>query len=633
MGKKAALKVNLDYYYAEDDDDYWDEDDQLLPKKPQPPPPVTREPSHSSKNSQQKAETVHGIRKSASKETSRTTSSIQLYHRRPVGRPFSTLLLEHGHESLIFYLACFLGMRDISALSCVNRQLEEALSSESLYCQPSAMLLPCLEDSPLPRLSTPRLARSLALESSTLFQMRSSNFSREKTIRQIQNIQRDGHVVDSILSPSGSRITCLGDDGSIRSYRVSAEPVHSNEAPAILGTKQIVPNDCIGVIASCLSHRHCAVLSMPSTGIRRYIVSVASTADLTSNNVIAWQKDLIIPVSVRGSMLGNTGSNQEPCLKIDETRQQLVVVFRTYLFVLSLTTGEAEWEHTIEHTNWDACIIHDTFLVAIAGQKRKKQLIIYCLDRKSLVASGRLPSATNCAGETTTSTSSSTGGASTGRVASIQITVFAERIWFTYDLQLFCTGCIFRRLNRWRNTERSADHMEGVHSAALRINQFHSTMPLNAPHKPVLRQYSGLLYLANGPLIKIFAAASVQSRGPDQQPTIQPTHVLCAEGDVDCFQADCTKIICVVSTEKKQRVEVFLNPNVVVTGGKSSLFHSICIKNADVFRNRQELRDIEFRSGRLLVTALRTSQVYPYYVQSFASSQQSQLRVYDLLEI
>ena len=75
MGKKASLKVNLDYYYADDDDDYdddyWDEDDKLLPKTTSS---VTREPSNKVHS---QVETVHGTRKGHSKDGS-SANSIQL---------------------------------------------------------------------------------------------------------------------------------------------------------------------------------------------------------------------------------------------------------------------------------------------------------------------------------------------------------------------------------------------------------------------------------------------------------------------------------------------------------------------------------------------------------------------------
>ena len=254
-------------------------------------------------------------------------------------------------------------MRDISAVSCVNRRLHQTLASASLYTQSSRLLLPCLKESPLPPLSQPRLARSLALEASVLFQRRpKSNGSREKALRQVQHIPDGGRIIQSILLKSGSHIACLLEDGSMCQYHVASE------STTPFSKRHVLPEGCLGVLASLLIPSYCAILSMPSTGMRRYVVSVARTDNSSSTykSCGTWQQDLILP-STSGSVSLVASSCYKPRLQVSGKR--LVAVVRTHMWVLSLTNhGQVIWDRAIDAPGWHAWTIHENFVVALTGR-------------------------------------------------------------------------------------------------------------------------------------------------------------------------------------------------------------------------------------------------------------------------
>ena len=256
----------------------------------------------------------------------------------------------------------------------------------------------------------------------------------------------------------------------------------------------------------------------------------------------------------------------------------------------------------------------------------KTELQIFCLDQQRVVAQGCLVPAGSGNQAATALT--------TTNVSAAQLTFFGDRIWMSHKHHLYCTGCIFRRFNR---QQEALDDGVDVKSyplipnlPPLRIKQFHMVMMMNAS-QPKLKTYGNFLYLADGPLIKVFHSSQLDSLASDNW---QPNHVFCAEGTVESIQADEAKIVCAISSEKKQRVEVFWHPHLDLSvGKKSALNHSVYIKNAEVFRNRYEMQCVTFRGSRLLVASSRILHAYPYYANHYmASARQSQLRVFSFVE-
>lgn len=607
MGKKASLKVNLGYYLDGDDEDYWDDDNDRLSQARRP---VRREQAVSKPASCRTSHqtTIYGIKqRRGTTKNFESSRKLHLYYRRPDGRPFQTLILDHVHDCVLQYMAAFWTIREISAVSCVNQRLHQIFANPLMYAQNSPLLLPCMKDCPLPPLSDPQLARSLALEASMLFQ-KPSNGSREISLRQLQHISDCGRLVESRLSRSGSHMVCLLEDGSLQQYPVASQ------FSATRSTQQILPNDCLGILASCMTQSYCAILSMPSTGIRRYIVSVGSV-DIRRST---WHQDLVLPPADGISLVGSSSHG----LQIKMDGERLMVVVKNHLWVLSLGTGEILWNHSIVPPGWHAWTTHKTYVIAMSEGKGKNELRVYCMQRKCLVAQGSVHATSKRQQQDSHNVA----------ISSISpfVKVFSDRIWFVYRRQVYSTGCIFRRLDRQWEKNVHFGINRAVPEQALRIKQLNPVATLNSS-QPLLCDHGNLLYLADGSLIKIFTSSQFDDLGFE---CWRPSHVLCAEGTVTSLQADRTKVVCTISTEKKQRVEIFWHPRLTLTGCTTvGVNHSVCIKNAEVFWNRQELQQVDFQRGRLLVASSRTSQAYPYYTTHLtATARQGQLRVFSLIK-
>jgi len=173
-GKKASRKLHLnydlddvqgggdDYYYdycSDDDYERNGEEDRiqcsnspgLAIKQPSPhgqrkesiEKPVVKSFHNNTQNHNDFANT-NPQKKDAPPPMIPTRNVVRLYHKRPRGKHFSTVLLEGGHESALLHIASFLDLRSISALSCTNKCWHQTLANPNLYCSCSVMLLPCV---------------------------------------------------------------------------------------------------------------------------------------------------------------------------------------------------------------------------------------------------------------------------------------------------------------------------------------------------------------------------------------------------------------------------------------------------------------------------------------------------------
>lgn len=576
-----------------------------------------------------------------SSSAERACTKERLYYRRPVGKPFSTLLLDYGHESILLHIASFLAIRSISALSCVSQRLDKILAEDALYCQASSMALPCMKEGPAIPLSISgsRRARSLALES-TLF-WKSHNQSRERSLTNILTIpHRVGSMLDSRLSMYGNAVTYTTDNGDILSCRLSnASQVtssnHHQQGASIYSkptiSKRLFPKDSLGVISSCCAGVHRAVLYMPSNGLRRYVLSVGSITN-SSTNGINWQRD-IIQTSTSSSpgccsqplppkALSGHISRQRYSVKIDALGRWVIVAFKNHVAVFSGSDGSVAWEFSLEkeHQDWYTWILHGRYIVAITSSR--KHLLIYSLELRRRVASGQMPPKQH----RRRGQRSSNSNLQEGQVPTIL--VCGERVWWVQHFNLICTGCIFRRLDR-QCTQTTAD--EQIIAKELRIKQFH-VVALLRNEQPILKDYRETIFVADGDLIKIFKperlASVLSSFG--KCATIDPCLVLSAEGTINFLQADSTKIVCGVNSGKKKlRIEVFMRPEVAFDS--RSLYHSVFVKNASVFCDRYEYRNIEFRGRRLLVELSKTSDC-TYLANGAQVVQKSQLHIYNLFD-
>lgn len=430
-------------------------------------------------------------------------------------------------------------------------------------------------------------------------------------------------MLESKVSMNGSTVSCMSSDGEISRYKLSPDLFHSNSSnyQHRVGStkpshrKRFVRKDCLGdILSSFSSNRYVALLCMPSTGVRKFVLAVTSMHD----SMVSWHHDIqpSIWASVGGTLCSNMTSRQH-CVKIDAMNRWVVVVFRETLTVFSLREGELLWDIALskEHQDWLVWTIHDHYIVALTANQ--KGLLMYCLKRQCLVASGRVPYRKG-------------GGSVAGSdiYSTPSLTVFGERVWFTKRGILYCTGFIVRRL------DRSKQNIKPLLEAPLQlqIRQFHEVEVLNMETN-ILKIFDGVLYLTDGNLIKVYEDTSTiekkEVKSPDSPIKIEPSHVLCAEGTVTILQADSTKIICGVRDDKKNRIEVLLRPE--IASDSTAFYHSVFIKNANVFRDKYDLRNIEFRGGRLLVEYAK-SPGSTYYANGAQRLQQSELRLYDLFE-
>ena len=638
MGKKASRKICLEYdleesdgYFGASDHEY--EADGCVPQ--------SRSKGRSSRRaapSKLNEKTISNV-PSPSKSTDATTRNgipafavnvikSRLYHRRQLGRPFSTLLLDRGHEAVILHIASFLGLRSISAWSCTNRALDSVLANPALYCKSnSTLLLPCMKIAALSA-STGIRARALALES-TLFRKRGTTPSRERSLHSVLTIpHKAGSMLESKLSMYGSTVSCMSNDGEISQYKLSSYPPNTNTRNNPQGVcsskpshrKRFIRKDCLGdILSSFSSSRYGAVLCIPSTGLRKYVLAVTSV----NSSIVSWQSD--IQPSILASVGGRISSlavcssmtGRRHCVKIDAMNRWVIVVFRNYLLVFSLQKGELLWNIVLskEHQDWLVWTIHDHYIVALTANQR--QLLMYCLDRQCLVASGRIPFKKG--GESLSGSDSFSAPA---------LVVYGKRVWFTKQRILYCTGCILRRLDRSKEDSKTSEA-----PPQLQIKRFNEVDVLNADTS-ILQVFDGTLFLTNGNLIKIYQDNSVidHSIGKSLESTIkiEPSHVLCTEGSITFLQADSTKIICGIRDDKKNRIEVLLRPE--VASDNTAFYHSVFIKNATVFCDRYDFQNIEFRGGRLLVEFAKSSDGAGYYANGVQHSQQSELRLYDLFD-
>lgn len=577
MGKKASLKVDVDFY-VDGYGDFWDDEDRLLVPRQQSLASIGKRPS----SAVRKLATVHGTLKGSKNNGSTNTPGLKNYHKKPAGRPFSKLLLEHGHDVLIYHLAAFLEIRDITALSCVNRQLEKCLSNEKLYYSKSTILLPCMRACPVPRLKIPRLARALAFEYATLFRLEPGSMTRERKVKQLANILCEGSIVKAHLSASASKIAYLLDNGRLQVHSLD-RPKETVSTPAM--TKELV--DSAEIFAAYFTNHHCVVLAMPLAGTRRLQVSLGSTSSTMTRK--DWKRDLMLPIpTIRGSC---KWASQAPRMAIDEHRRYIIVTASGYFWVLSFLDGNVIWETDVEH-RWQSLTLHKGYLVVTAGKGKKKQhLFIYSIEQQRLVASGYMPTEGLQRNKAVLPSEMDVAHG-----APPDLFVYADRIWITFRRRLICTGCIFRRLRSMGSTD------EDCVPQILRIKLFHRIADLQS-NTAQANVFRGAIYVTERNLVKIYRGGDLDLL--EAQGDLTPRHVIAAHGEVEHIHVDGTKIICTISTDVKHRVEVFLNPEILAPdrgdGAHGTTMHSIEIKTARVFRNQYELEDASYVNGRLLL--------------------------------
>ena len=166
-----------------------------------------------------------------------------------------------------------------------------------------------------------------------------------------------------------------------------------------------------------MSSRYCAVLYMPSTGLRRYALSVASldsssTPALRMATPLPWQHDILScrphdstdPANSTVALCSHV-SSRSFTVQMDPHHQWIAVVFRCHFMVFSLSDGKLVWEHGLalkEYQDWHTWTFYDHCILAISSNgtasttanilhRQQHLLMIYCLHRKCLVALGRIP--------------------------------------------------------------------------------------------------------------------------------------------------------------------------------------------------------------------------------------------------
>ena len=642
MSKKASRKfylnvdlddVERDYY---EDLYYWNDDDE------------TEEDQHNHKctnvsGRQKKADKktvkspkrllVNSNKESANSKSSLacsshfkdTTPQIKLYHKRQLGRPFSNLLLDRGHESVLFVIASFLGMRSISALSCTNKCWERMLANSDLYCQQKSscapLLLPCCtrKNIPLSSSCASEVARSLALES-TLFSKEKSQ-KRNRTLREAFAISpAQLSILESKLSNYGSTVTYLTNRGKVVSYKLSNNFSKNNVNIKPILSRQMVPRDCseIEIISSFCSSKYCAILFMPSTGVRRYTLSVVA---LDSSAIMAnWQHDFLSNPALNSTSLAITlaihGPSRYFSVKMDSDHQWVAVVFRCHLFVFSLSDSNLVWEHVLsskECQDWDTWVFHKRYIIATAGSSRRysrQVLMIYCVDSKRLVALGRTP-------QHNSSVYNRQNDASLP-----PIIVHKGRIYFACQYLLRCTGLIFRRLDRTKAATTTDDTVTNV--PVLQIKQLYVLKQLadiKLQQPTLLAQFNDAVYLTNGNLVETWQDVCIENT----KPVFTSYQVLSADGIITSLQVDSTKIVCGIKDERKHRIEIFLRPE-VAAAVNNALYYSVFVKSASVFLDRFQFRNVEFQGGRLLIETQRPP------VGSTILAQESRIQIFDLFD-
>lgn len=624
MGKKASLRWDLDYDLEEEydndaDDDYdydcWvddGEDTSIDEQNGKSFPNSSRTPiskvSSRKSTALARAKTIHGTfgNRMPSDLGSHSASSIKVYHK-STGRPIEHLILDHGYESILYHLASFLSIRSISALSCVNKRLEETLRHHTLYTKGSPLLIPCLKACPLSatigNLATFSLSRALALES-TLFQ-KTKTLSRERTLVEMGSIDQSGQVVFCRWSDGGSRLVYLSKQGKLVTHLMSSPKLNqqSREFQSMHPRELYKHDECLGILSSDTSGQLCSVVWMPATGIRRYTLT---TSSIDFQRKIMWQLDIDHPKSVGATFtFGTSFHHRRPSIKFSTTGDSIILYFMHKFGVYEAQTGNCVWEHDLakEFQNWHAWTVHDDFVVAITAKKRK--IIIYSLTHKTLVACGTAPKRD---GSSKNASMPSKPPQADPESKIPQIQIFDDRVWFTRYPHLYCTGGIFRRLQKFLGKFGSINTLTSSATPSriqpLPIRKVHTVTALNNS-KVLLQRHGPRLYLADGSLIKIFGG-QLRSQNMDETRVLEPRQVLSAEGTVDFLQADSMKLVCGISDEKRCRIEVFLLPDLPTD--RNTLYHSVFVKNAAVFCNRYRYQSIQFVRGRLLVSFRKTSE-------------------------
>ena len=565
MGKKASLTLDLNYDYEDLEEnyyeDYYNDEPQGRPT-PKPNQTAPKKPNHFRTS-------IHGTYQSQPSNV-----SVKLYQRRPAGMasPFCSLLL-NGHDMLVVQIAWFLELRSIAALSCTNKTLDKILAQECLYVHvhgSDSLILPCLRGIMLPKLECPRFIRGLAMESS-LFSRQKGPRNRNLTLVKTIQSAPGSIFLHSAISKSCSSVTTVSDQGQVLDTKII--PNATNRVNRVGHEK------CSNVLASVLSPKFCATITMPLSGNRRYVVSLIPTRAFSGSNCkIIWQQDILLSPSLR---------SRPPSIQFDNTCKYVVVVLSSRMCVFSSDQGKLLWDLTLEKHQqpWHAWAVRDKYISAYA----KKSILIFDILQQRLVASGLIPVCQK-------------GITKIHGNQPPQLHIFQDCVWIACYPILFRTGCILKRLSRCVTTPSQPQ-------STLSIKKFHIVTDL-ASMNPLLRCCGDRLYVADGNLIRIYGSKNMQDDA------IEPCQVICAEGTIENIQVDSTKVVCCVNDGKKRQIEL-LRLDIM---GNSSLFESVFVKNAATFADRYYVDNLDFRGNLLMVS----------YTSS--ATQKSELRIFRRLE-
>ena len=579
MGKKASLKIDMGYdideldYFEQDFGNEDEEGDKFSTQKQQKSPKVV---------------SMVTTQKTKFSKSSAAALSVKIYQQRPIGMasPFLSLILSNGHDMLVVQMAGFLNLRSIGAFGCVNKAVNQMLKADVLY-HPS--ILPCIKHT-LPNTSVPGMARRLAMESPLFRKYNTSN--NDNIVHRNRILQC--HIVHSELGTtfthsilSGrNRVITISNSGEIVLHNCS-----KNSSRLVI--HPVGPNV---FLASAIHSKCCALLTMPAFGVRRYILSLFST-NRHHKVEILWQYEILVPNSFGRTQLSNPSMIQFDSDADDSSAKYVAVTVSNKVCVFTVNDGSLLWEHALEkqHRSWNAWRIHNRqYLVAYA---KKKSLLIFDIEQKRLVASGRIPLQTK------------KQPPRSSHNVNCPIQIFQDCIWISCCPELLCTGSIFKRLERQQKLQQPVET-----PPILSIKKFQSVLSLTSTES-IFRCYNRRLYVANGNVIRIYN--NDNNTRHDDIP--QPCQTLCTEATIEHFEVkDSIKIICAIQDGKKRSIEVLqqLQTN-------SSMWDSVLVKNAAIFCDRYQIHSLECRGNRLLVSYTRGEE----YVSS-----KGELRVFNLAD-
>jgi len=564
MGKKGSLKIDLGYDEGELHDDYFDvydddDDDENGDE-------VLTSYNADSKEREQ----VLGSENSRKRQLQRELRPLQepkIRYYKPTNGAVSQFSCIN--DDVLIQICGFLRIRSISALGCIDSTSKKILNKVSLYFG-SGCVLPCMQGMEISHSSLSYASKrisplgiALELDFFDNGRYRDQIFSLVNTL--VMNPQQDCRVcrgrtiLKSTLSKSAKWCSYLSDGCEFISCKLSSTNTKNHHISK--RRVQQIPG-CVDIIASSLTPDLCAILSMPSRGLRRYVLTIFFT-HTSDNGFKLVQQDIPVNYSAGTS---SYVAMVPPSIKFDGLARFVVIVFSDRFYVFSVKEDcSLLWEVNIRDgkndKTWYSWIVHDHYIIALT----KKTVLVYNFFLKSLVSLGALPFKKFQIDRSGNK---------------VQIQVFADRIWFACKSNLICTGMIFRRLQQRR---------ENI--SVLEIKKFHSVLTLTCSSGSCLRCDDDFLYLADGNSIKIYYAKDIIENN------FKVYQELFTKWRIKFFHADPFKVVCCITDEKKQMLEV-----VSLSTGSSKRYKSIFLKNSTTFCSRASIDFIQVRQNRLLVS-------------------------------